>query len=92
MIMSLLFIVLSAAMGVGVWHLVTGIAFSTGTGDLFTVTRYDALFFYIALLLLCIVVCIMFARHLIEERLGLLLLICAGTALLSFFLTPWLPI
>lgn len=45
MIMSLFFIALSAAMGVGIWFLVIGIIFSTGSGDLFTVTHYDSLFF-----------------------------------------------
>ncbi|WP_042201128.1 hypothetical protein [Paenibacillus camerounensis] len=92
MIMSLLFIVLSGAMGAGIWYLIIGIAFSVGTGNVFTVTRYDALVFYIALLLLCIIVCILFAWHLLEEKLGLLLLVCTGTALLTFFLTAWLPL
>lgn len=45
MIMSFLFIALSAALGVGMWFLVIGIVFSIGGGDLFIVTHYDSLFF-----------------------------------------------
>lgn len=90
MIMSLFFIALSAAMGVGIWFLVIGIIFSTGSGDLFTVTHYDSLFFYATLLLLCIIAYLFFAKHLIEKELPLLLAICFGTTVLFFFITPWL--
>ncbi|MEK3903449.1 MULTISPECIES: hypothetical protein [unclassified Paenibacillus] len=88
--MSLFFIALSAAMGVGIWFLVIGIIFSTGSGDLFTVTHYDSLFFYATLLLLCIIAYLFFAKHLIEKELPLLLAICFGTTVLFFFITPWL--
>lgn len=90
MIMSLFFVALSAVMGVGIWFLVIGIAFSIGGGNLFTVTHYDSLFFYATLLLLCIIAYLFFAKHLIEKELPLLLAICFGTTVLFFFITPWL--
>ncbi|AIQ22988.1 hypothetical protein ACFWMP_05630 [Paenibacillus sp. NPDC058367] len=90
MIMSFLFIALSAALGVGMWFLVIGIVFSIGGGDLFIVTHYDSLFFYIAVFLLCIVSYLLFIKHLLEKDLQLLLHICVGTTMLFFFLTPWL--
>jgi hypothetical protein len=90
MIMSFLFIALSAALGVGMWFLVIGIVFSIGGGDLFIVTHYDSLFFYIAVFLLCIVSYLLFITHLLEKDLQLLLHICVGTTMLFFFLTPWL--
>lgn len=43
--LSIFFVALSAAIGVVIWFLVTGIIFSIGGGDLFTVTHYDSLFF-----------------------------------------------
>lgn len=88
--MSLFFIFLSAAIGVAMWFLIIGIVFSIGGGDIFTVTHYDSLFFYITVFLLCIGSCLLFAKHLLKKNLQLLLLICFGTTILSFFLTPWL--
>ncbi|MDH6426232.1 glucose dehydrogenase [Paenibacillus sp. PastH-3] len=69
--------------------LVIGIVFSIGGGSLF-VTHYDSLFFYSAVLLLCIVSYLWFIKHLFEKKLELLLLICVGTTMLFFFLTGWL--
>ncbi|AIQ70920.1 hypothetical protein [Paenibacillus graminis] len=88
--MSIFFIALSAAIGVGMWFLVIGIIFSIGGGDLFKVTHYDSLFFNITIFLLCIVIYLFFARHLLEKKMQLLLLICVATTILFFFLTPWL--
>lgn len=85
MIMSFFFIALSAAIGVGMWFLVIGIVFSIGGGSLF-VTHYDSLFFYSAVLLLCIVSYLWFIKHLFEKNLELLLLICVGTTMLFFSL------
>ncbi|MNO50868.1 hypothetical protein D3C76_412550 [compost metagenome] len=90
MIMSFLFIALSAGIGIGMWFLVIGIIFSIGGGDLFTVTQYDSLFFYSAVLLLCIVIYLWFIKHLLEENLQLLLFICMGTTMLFFFLPYFL--
>ncbi|WP_342548988.1 hypothetical protein NST69_08375 [Paenibacillus sp. FSL P2-0089] len=87
---SLFFVALSAAMGVGIWFLVIGIIFSIGVGDLFTVTHYDSLFFYATLLVLSIIAYLFFAKHLLEKKLPLLLLICFGTTFLFFFLAPWI--
>lgn len=67
MIMSFFFIALSAAIGVGMWFLVIGIVFSIGGGSLF-VTHYDSLFFYSAVLLLCIVSYLWFIKHLFEKN------------------------
>lgn len=83
---SLFFVALSAAMGVGIWFLVIGIIFSIGVGDLFTVTHYDSLFFYATLLVLSIIAYLFFAKHLLEKKLPLLLLICFGTTFLFFSL------
>lgn len=88
--MSFFFIALSAALGVGMWFLVIGIVFSIGGGDIFTVTHYDSLFFYIIVFLLCIVSYLWFIKHLFEKNLELLLLICVGTTILFFFLAPWI--
>ncbi|ETT79752.1 hypothetical protein C173_01297 [Paenibacillus sp. FSL R7-277] len=88
--MSLFFVALSAAMGVGVWFLVIGIVFSIGGGDLYIVTHYDSLFFYATLLLLCIIAYLFFAKHLMEKELPLLLAICFGTTVIFFFIAPWL--
>lgn len=66
MIMSFFFITLSAEIGVGMWFLVIGIVFSIGGGSLF-VTHYDSLFFYSAVLLLCIVSYLWFIKHLFEK-------------------------
>lgn len=65
--------------------LVIGIVFSIGGGSLF-VTHYDSLFFYSAVLLLCIVSYLWFIKHLFEKKLELLLLICVGTTMLFFSL------
>lgn len=87
---SLFFIFLSAAIGVAMWFLIIGIVFSIGGGDIFIVTHYDSLFFYIIVFLLCIGSYLLFAKHLLKKNLQLLLLICFSTTILSFFLTPWL--
>lgn len=88
--LSIFFVALSAAIGVVIWFLVTGIIFSIGGGDLFIVTHYDSLFFYITIFLLCIIAYLFFAKHLLEKKLPLLLVICFGTTILFFFLTPWI--
>lgn len=90
MIISFLFIFLSAAMGVAMWFLIIGIVFSIGGGNLFIVTHYDSLFFYITVFLLCVGSYLLFASHLLKKNLQLLLLICFGTTFIFFFLTPWL--
>jgi hypothetical protein len=65
-------------------RLAFGIVFSIGGGNLFIVTQYDSLFFYSAVLLLCIVSYLWFIKHLLEENLQLLLFICMGTTMLFF--------
>lgn len=47
MIMSFLFIALSAGIGIGMWFLVIGIVLSIGGGDIFTAPQYDSLFFIV---------------------------------------------
>lgn len=90
MVTSLFIVALSAAMGLFLWYLVIGTIFSTGSGDLFTVTHYDSLFFHATVLLLCIISYLLFAKHLIEKKLPLLLLVCFGTTFLFFVLAPWI--
>lgn len=85
MIMSFLFIALSAGIGIGMWFLVIGIVLSIGGGDIFTAPQYDSLFFYSAVLLLCIVSYLWFIKHLLDKNLQLLLFICMGTTMLFFF-------
>lgn len=89
MIISLIFVALSAVMGVGMYFLVISILLSIGGGDLFT-TSYDQLSFYIVIFILCLVICFFFVKHLIEKNLQLLLLVCFSTTVLFFFLAHWL--
>lgn len=88
MIMSFFFITLSAEIGVGMWFLVIGIVFSIGGGSLF-VTHYDSLFFYSAVLLLCIVSYLWFIKHLFEKNWNYYSL-SVWVPQCSFFLTGWL--
>lgn len=89
MIISILFILFSAGIGVAAWYLVIGIAFSTGGGSLYIAASYDSLAVNIVLLVLCMIAYFLLAWHLIEQKLESLLLICGFTTLLFFFLTYW---
>lgn len=83
MVISLIFVICSAAWGAGIWYLIIRILLSLG-GGLF-VTLYDSVFFYITILIIWTVTGLLFANHLREQKLELLLFVCGITALLAFF-------
>lgn len=89
MIMSFLFIALSAALGVGMWFLVIGIVFSIGGGDLFIVTHYDSLFFILLFFVVYRELSFVYKTSIREGLTALAPYLC-GYNYALLFLTPWL--
>ncbi|MBT2291686.1 hypothetical protein J7E73_21655 [Paenibacillus albidus] len=92
MLISIILLIASAALGIWIRHLVVGVVLSLFGGGWFSEAHYDydiAVFNAVILLFIALFY-FLFAKHLIEEKKEPLLTLCFSISVIFFFTAHWL--